>query len=134
MRLSERTGYGAWAPNGRLIAFGGGADDVNGKVWPGLFVADPGGEQVRTVLENIRVDALSWSSDSRRIAFTQVSDGGASGASGGIYEVGLDGTGKRSREGHFDKWEHALPPTVVVDRTWGQVKQAPRHQSHHHVR
>ena len=47
VRLSERTSYGAWAPNGRLIAFGGGPDHDYGKVWPGLFVADPGGAQVR---------------------------------------------------------------------------------------
>ena len=130
VRLSERTSYGAWAPNGRHIAFGGGPDHDYGRVWPGLFVADPGGAQVRTVLEDVRVDALSWSSDSRRIAFTQVSDGGATGASGGIYEVGLDGTGKRSREGHFDKWEHTLDSTTAgsgtSERTWGQVKEEQR--------
>ena len=127
VRLSERTSYGAWAPNGRLIAFGGGADDLNGKVWPGLFVADPGGAQVRTVLEDVWVDQLSWSSDSRRIAFTQVGDGGTLGVPGGIYEVGLDGTGMRSRDAHFDKWEHALDSTTAgsgtSERTWGQVKE-----------
>lgn len=130
VRLSERTSYGAWAPNGRHIAFGGGADEENGKVWPGLFVADPGGAQVRTVLEDVRVGALSWSSDSRRIAFTQVNDGGATGAAGGIYAVGLDGTGKRSREGHFDKWEHTLDSTTAgsgtSERTWGDVKEEQR--------
>ena len=122
-RLSERTSYGAWAPNGRYIAFG----DARG---PGLFVADPGGTQVRQVLEDVQVDALSWSPDSRRIAFTQMSDG-ATGASGGIYEVELDGTGKRAREAHFDKWEHALDSTTVVgdqpsEKTWGQVKNEQR--------
>ena len=132
VRLSERTSYGAWAPNGRLIAFGGGPDHDYGKVWPGLFVADPGGAQVRTVLEDVRVDALSWSSDSRRIAFTEVSDGGATGSSGGIYEVGLDGTGKRSRDAHFDKWEHDLPSTVVEERTWGQIKKEQLDILHHH--
>ncbi len=118
--LSGRTSYGAWAPNGRHIAFG----DARG---PGLFVADPGGAQVRQVLADVQVDALSWSSDSQRIAFTQVSDGGATGASGDIYEVGLDGTGKRSRDAHFDRWEHALDSGTVVgdqpsEKTWGQVK------------
>ena len=58
--LSKRTGYGAWSPDGRHIAFG----DVWG---PGLFVADPGGAQVRRILDNVQVGALSWSSDSRRI-------------------------------------------------------------------
>ena len=81
---------------------------------------------VRQILEDVQVGALSWSFDSRRIAFTQVSDG-ATGASGGIYEVGLDGTGKRSRDGHFDAWEHALDSGTVVgdqpsEKTWGQVK------------
>ena len=64
---------------------------------------------------------------SRGIAFTQVSDGGATDAPGGIYEVGLDGTGKQSRDAHFDGWEHAFSSTVVVEKTWGQVKQATRH-------
>ena len=126
-RLSERTSYGAWAPNGSYIAFG----DARG---PGLFVADPGGTQVREILDNVQVGALSWSSDSRRIAFTQVSDG-ATGASGGIYEVELDGTGLRSRDAHFDKWEYSLDFTATVvapqtlERTWGQVK---KDQSHIH--
>ena len=52
--LSKRTGYGAWSPDGRHIAFG----DVWG---PGLFVADSGGAQVRRVLDNVQVGALSWS-------------------------------------------------------------------------
>ena len=123
--LSRRTGYGAWSPDGGHIAFG----DVWG---PGLFVADSAGTQVREILDNVQVGALSWSSDSRRIAFTQVSDGGATGASGCIYEVGLDGTGKRSRDAHFDKWEHDLPSTVVEERTWGQVKKEQLDILHHH--
>ena len=122
-RLSERTSYGAWSPNGSYIAFG----DAWG---PGLYYADAAGTQVRQILDNVQVRALSWSSDSQRIAFTQVSDGdGATGASGGIYEVELDGTGKQARDAHFDRWEHALPSTVVEERTWGQVKQATRHLS-----
>ena len=119
--LSRRTGYGAWSPDGGHIAFG----DVWG---PGLFVADSAGTQVREILDNVQVGALSWSSDSRRIAFTQVSDGGATGASGGIYEVGLDGTGKQSRDSHFDRWEHALDSETAAgggtsEKTWGQVKE-----------
>ena len=48
---------------------------------------------------------------------------GATGTSGGIYEVGPDGTGKRSRDAHFDAWEHALDSgTAIVEKTWGQVK------------
>ena len=122
--LSRRTGYGAWSPDGRHIAFG----DVWG---PGLFVADSAGTQVREILDNVQVGALSWSSDSRRIAFTQVRDGGATGASGGIYVVGLDGTGKRSREAHFDRWEHALDSETAVrgrtsEKTWGQIKEEGR--------
>ena len=119
--LSKHTSYGAWSPDGGHIAFG----DVWG---PGLFVADSAGTQVREILDNVQVSALSWSSDSQRIAFTQVSDGGVTGASGGdIYEVGLDGTGKRSRDAHFDRWEHALDSGTVVgdqpsEKTWGQVK------------
>ncbi len=125
--LSKSTSYGAWSPDGGHIAFG----DVWG---PGLFVADSAGAQVRELLDNVQVGALSWSSDSRRIAFTQVSDG-ATGASGGIYEVGLDGTEKRSRDAHFGAWEHALDSTTVVgdqpsdqpsEKTWGQVKKEQR--------
>ena len=117
--LSKSTSYGAWSPDGAHIAFG----DVWG---PGLFVADSAGAQVREILDNVQVGALSWSSDSRRIAFTQVSDG-ATGASDGIYEIELDGTDKRSRETHFDRWEHALDSGTVVgdppsEKTWGQVK------------
>ncbi len=66
--LSKSTSYGAWSPDGGHIAFG----DVWG---PGLFVADSAGAQVRELLDNVQVGALSWSSDSQRIAFTQVSDG-----------------------------------------------------------
>ena len=123
-RLSERTSYGAWAPNGSYIAFG----DARG---PGLYVADPGGAQVRQVLEDVQVGrAISWSSDSQRIAFTTKRDQ-VTGASGGIYEVGLDGTGKRSRDAHFDAWEHALDSGTVVgdqpsEKTWGQVKNEQR--------
>ncbi len=123
-RLSERTSYGAWAPNGSYIAFG----DARG---PGLFVADPRGAQVQQVLEDAQVGrAISWSSDSQRIAFTTKRDQ-VTGASGGIYEVGLDGTGKRSRDAHFDAWEHALDSGTVVgdqpsEKTWGQVKNEQR--------
>ena len=117
-RLSNRTNYGAWSPNGRHIAFG----DAWG---PGLFIADPAGARVQTVLEDVQVGALSWSPDSTRIGFTQKGSS-ATGASGGIYEVRLDGTGLRSRDAHFDKWEHALPSTVVEERTWGQVKEEQR--------
>ena len=123
--LSRRTAYGAWSPDGRHIAFG----DVWG---PGLYYADAAGTQVRQILDNVQVRALSWSSDSQRIAFTQVSDGdGATGASGGIYEVELDGTGKQARDAHFDKWEHALDSETVVgdqpsEKTWGQVKEEQR--------
>ncbi len=121
--LSKSTSYGAWSPDGAHIAFG----DVWG---PGLFVADSAGTQVREILDNVQIRFLSWSSDSRRIAFTQVSDG-ATGASDGIYEVGLDGTGKRSRDAHFDRWEHALDSGTVVgdqpsEKTWGQVKKEQR--------
>ena len=118
-RLSERTNYGAWSPNGSYIAFG----DAWG---PGLYYADPAGTQVRKVLDNVESDALSWSSDSQRIAFTIREGDGGTGASGEIYEVELDGTGKRSREAHFDAWEHDLPSTVEVKKTWGQVKKEQR--------
>ena len=124
--LSGRTSYGAWAPNGRHIAFG----DARG---PGLFVADPGGAQVQTVLEDVQVGDLSWSPDSARIAYTQLGGVESPGVRGedAVYEVGLDGTGKRSREAHFDKWEHALDSTTVVGdqpsaKTWGQVKKDQR--------
>ena len=127
-RLSERADFGAWAPNGGHIAFG----DEWG---PGLFVADPAGAQVDTVLENVQVGALSWSSDSTRIAFTQKGERsgttGSTGEDGGIYEVRLDGTGLRSRDAHFDKWEYSLDSGTVVgdppsEKTWGQVKEDQR--------
>ena len=121
--LSKRTDYGAWSPNGRHIAFG----DVWG---PGLFVADSGGWEVRQILENVDVGALSWSGDSTRIAFTR-RDEGATGASGTIFEVGLDGTGLQSREAHFDAWDYSPDSTTAVvptldERTWGQIKEDSR--------
>ena len=89
--LSGRAGYGAWSPSGSYIAFG----DEWG---PGLFVSDPEGTQVRTVLKDVQVGDLSWSLDSTRIAFTYLGgDVGPTGNTGGIeqggiYEVALDGT------------------------------------------
>ena len=133
VRLSERTSYGAWAPNGRYIAFGGGLD-YDEEVLPGLFVADPDGTQVRQVLADVKVGALSWSPDSTRIAYTQLGGVESPGVRGedAVYEVGLDGTGKRSREAHFPPWEHASDSTSTVvapqtlERTWGQVKEEQR--------
>ena len=115
--LSKRTDYGAWSPDGRHIAFG----DVWG---PGLFVADVLGK-ARQILDDVEVGALSWSADSQRIGFTR-RDEEAAGASGAIYEVGLDGTGLQSRAAHFDAWEYVPDSTTVPatsEKTWGQVKQ-----------
>ena len=118
--LSKRTNYGAWSPDGRHIAFG----DAWG---PGLLVADVLGK-ARQVLDDVEVGALSRSADSQRIAFTR-RDEGAAGASGPIYEVGLDGTGLQSRAAHFAAWEHAPDSSTVFgtrERTWGEVKQEQR--------
>ena len=132
-RLSRRTDYGAWSPDGRYVAFGASSEHWRG---PGLFVSDVDG-QVQTVLEDVQVGSISWSLDSARIAFTQVGESlgptGNTGAIevGSIYEVDLDGTGLRSRDAHFEKWEFASDstPTAVgltSERTWGQVKREQR--------
>ena len=115
--LSKRTNYGAWSPDGRHIAFG----DAWG---PGLSVADVLGK-ARQILDDVEVGALSWSADSQRIGFTR-RDEEAAGASGAIYEVGLDGTGLQARAAHFDAWEYVPDSTTVPatsEKTWGQVKQ-----------
>ena len=129
-RFSRRTDFRAWSPDGRHIAFGASSEHWWG---PGLFVSDVDG-QVQTVLEDVQVGALSWSLDSRRIAFTQVGESleptGNRGAIevGSIYGVELDGTGLRWRDAHFDKWEHTLDSaTTVVGqalKTWGQIKKS----------
>ena len=117
--LSRFTDYGAWSPGGRHIAFGGGG--AEGWGWGGsrlgLFVATVYDGQVRQVLEEEDFGALSWSSDSMQIAFSQRREDSDWLEGYAIYEVALDGTGLKERTTHFDKWEYALPSRVVEERT-----------------
>ena len=138
-RLSRGTDYGSWSPDGRYVAFG----ELWRRGWdtPGLFIWDVNEQELLQILGDVIVGAISWSPDGTRIAFNQIPEDDSEDPAytsydvedpplyyGDVYEVALDGTGLKKREGHFDKWEHTFLTTVVsqtqgLRRTWGQIKR-----------
>jgi Tol biopolymer transport system component len=75
---SVNAGTPAWSPNGREIAMAG---------VDGLYTVRPNGTRLRQLLKRyfgFNPPTVSWSPDSRRIAFVEVEEG--------VYVVDLDGT------------------------------------------
>ncbi|MFZ3384450.1 MAG: hypothetical protein WA144_11045 [Candidatus Methanoperedens sp.] len=87
---SIEIGNTAWNPDGSGILFVSVTESQN----PGIYVADSRGKNVRLIheenspLERARLEAVSWSPEGSKIAFTSLENGAK------LYTINPDGTGK----------------------------------------
>jgi TolB protein len=90
-RDPDREIQGAWAPDGRQVAF---IRNSGGPLVPHLYVMDSDGGNVRQLTSGDTSDyGASWAPDSRSIVFTRTPLAGPATA---VFEIGINGTNLRA--------------------------------------